>query len=171
MMKKVLFLLVAALFSMTAASAQIHYQGEVSLGAALGVGDNGLNKLDFETIHGVRINPYFFCGAGIGIQDYVDTAEDTGALTIPVFAHFKGYLLDNDITPFLSADLGYGIGAGNALSGLGGFYASPTVGCEVKLDNGMGLNFGIGYQAQMFSEEGYDSVTSSAFVFKIGFSF
>lgn len=170
-MKKLFILTAAAIFCVTAASAQIHYQGEVSLGAALGAGENGFNKLAFETVHGVRINPYLFCGVGVGLQDYVDTGEGVSALTIPVFANVKGYLLDRDVTPFLSVDLGYGIGAGNYFSGYGGFYASPTLGCQVKVCDRFGLNFGIGYQAQMFSEEGMDSITSSSFVFKVGFNF
>ena len=59
-------------------------------------------RIVFETVHGVRINPYLFAGVGLGINYfYKDIYFSNGwniyelgnsGTVLPVFANVKGYL-------------------------------------------------------------------------------
>ena len=84
----------------------------------------------FETIHGVEVGPYFFVGAGLGLQYYCGKlkefyylAEDAAeinetkpskrwnAVMLPIFADVKlMYPVNKDFTPFLNLGLGGTIG-------------------------------------------------------------
>lgn len=99
-------------------------------------GTNGYMRTELshpliETVHGVEIGPYFFIGAGIGLQYYYgklkefqyladDAAEvnETGkpsdrwnAIMLPIFANIKlMYPINNKVTPFLNFRLGGTVG-------------------------------------------------------------
>ena len=168
-MKK-LILLAAIMLAGTGVFAQ-KYQGEVLVGYALGVGDNGTDRLNIETVHGVRIGTHFFGGVGVGYHLYNEDGFDYGF--IPVFANLKGYLSDNKITPYLSLDLGYGIGTQDA-DGLDGFYISPALGVRFQLKGKSAITASLGYQSQTVSEGmgGYSvSASSGAIALKVGITF
>ena len=77
-MKKFLLLVVVAGSFAWSASAQ-RYQGDVNIGYGLGIGGYAVNRFHVETVHGARINPYLFAGAGIGLSYF-----DNGRAVIPI---------------------------------------------------------------------------------------
>ena len=102
------------------------YQGEVAFayGSAVSEGMQDLfPRIVFETVHGVRINPYLFAGVGLGINYfYKDIYFSNGwniyelgnsGTVLPVFANVKGYLpVSSKAALNLSWDLGAAIGVG-----------------------------------------------------------
>lgn len=89
-----------------------------------------LSRPLFETIHGVQIGPYFFVGAGLGLQYYcgklkelqelADSAAEINqrkpskrwnAVMLPIYANIKFmYPINNEFTPFLNLSLGGTVG-------------------------------------------------------------
>jgi len=86
---------------------------------------------------------------GLGLDFYHDLSESC-ELFIPITLNVKGHLPVNaNVTPFLSLDLGYGIGATEGVSGSGGFTWSPAVGIRYKK-----VKFELGYTSQRIQEYG-----------------
>lgn len=166
-MKKMFFMALALMCLSFAANAQnLKYQGEVSLGVSGGVGNFGINRIPIHTVHGVRLNPNFFVGAGIGVDIFTDNGES--GTVIPIFANAKGYYpLSHKVSLLAALDLGYGVGAGN-FSGIGGFYVYPQIGCSLNVSSRHALDFTVGYNSQSFSEKGV-SISSGAIGFKVAF--
>lgn len=144
-MQKSIFLAVVAMFAVSAAFAQVHYEGRAGVGYAAVVAQNGVNHLAVETVHGVRVNPYFFGGAGAGLNYY--TSERT--LNGHFYGNVRGYLLDKSVTPFLSMDMGYGL-----YDGGGGLYTSPALGVSWRAAKHCGFAFSAGLQTQGISKLG-----------------
>ncbi len=165
-MKK-LFLVAAALMCFGFAGAQnIKYQGEASLGFGAGVGTYNMNRVPIHTVHGVRLNDNFFVGGGLGVDIFSKDGES--ATIIPVFANAKGYLPVSDKVSLLAAlDLGYGIGTGD-FSKVGGLYAYPQIGCNLKIMHKYSFDFTFGYNSQSLSNDGV-SINLGAIGFKIAF--
>lgn len=138
-MQKRLFLLTILLAWAFAGFGQVKYQGQLGAGYAVDVGANGVNHLNFETVHGVRVNPYFFGGVGAGLNYY----SSEGTVNGHFYGNVRAYLLDKPVTPFLSMDLGYGLWSGG-----GGLYTSPGVGVNWQLAGGHALAFTTGLQTQ-----------------------
>ena len=166
----------------------IRYKGEVNLGYAITgknteweyemnveyngksdseSGDEGklqtvFSRPLFETIHGVEIGPYFFVGAGIGLQYYCGKlldfqmgdeqaasigiskpAKRWNAVMLPIFADIKFmYPLNNDFTPYI--DLGLG-GTVACTSALNFSYSEYDGESSQKLRGGFYCNFGVGF--------------------------
>ncbi len=114
------------------------YRGFVDFGGGVGVGDWGDGRVGFSTSHGYQFCPYFFLGAGVGLNYHAgwDVVE------IPIFAHLRSEFLDNAISPFLDVKIGYSPYDGT------GVYAEPSVGCRVGVTDKLGLSLGIGYEMQ-----------------------
>lgn len=124
------------------------YQGEVAFAFGLGVGELSdyisTNRLVFETVHGVRINPHLFAGLGVSINyfytqygyyydGYGDYTEESGGTVLPVFLNIKGYYPVSDkASLYASWDLGAAVGIGGYTNGGTEFYTSI----------GPGVNFG-----------------------------
>lgn len=122
------------------------YQGEVAFayGSAVSEGMQDLfPRIVFETVHGVRINPYLFAGVGLGINYfYKDIYFSNGwniyelgnsGTVLPVFANVKGYLpVSRKAALNLSWDLGAAIG-------IGGYFNEGT---EFYTSIGPGVTFG-----------------------------
>lgn len=110
----------------TAPNHRPRYQGEVGFGFGLGVGRItdafNTNRLSIETVHGVRVCPNFFAGAGLSYNlFYTDLplrdeygnphGTYTSAGIVPAFANFKGYCpLTEKLSLYLSLDLGAAFG-------------------------------------------------------------
>lgn len=125
------------------------YQGEVAFGFGLGVGEItdilNTNRLSFETVHGIRVCPYFFAGIGTGFNLFytdvpaVDENGDaygtyTSAGIMPAFANVKGYYpLTDKLSLFLSLDLG-------AAFGVSGYFKEKET--EFYTSVGPGISFG-----------------------------
>ncbi len=146
------------------------YQGEIAVGYGVGVGaaSNVINtdRIVLETVHGARINPYVFVGAGLGINyfyglldDYdLYQGNDDTATILPLFANIKGYYpLSKKTSLSLSLDLGAAIGIGGIASGTE-FYTS--IGPEVQVGK---LNLCIRFQ--------HMGTGLNAMLFRIGFIF
>ena len=137
-MKKILFFALFILSIMNvAAQNKMSYQGEVGIGYGFGMGDESINRLYVETIHGIRFNSHLFAGLGVGLASF----DDENA-TIPLFVDVKGYLTKGLIKPYLFANLGYGLGDKSGFYGAGGF------GIDVNISQKCGLYLNLGYQSQ-----------------------
>lgn len=171
----------------------VRYRGEVNVGYAI-TGANKKWKEDynyegtshyydydmktvlsrplFETVHGVEIGPYFFVGAGVGLQYFCGKMKDAGeeffgdesvtgstrwnALMLPIFADIKlMYPVNDKFTPFINLGLGGTIGLASSVNESnidytartkGGFYCDFGAGFRYKA-----LNFSLGMMHQTFA--------------------
>ncbi len=164
---------------------KVWYEGELNLGYGMG----GSLKYDgesedahfarpfIETVHGARITRYAFVGLGAGFQYAYDEEWEIGL--VPVFLNLKGYYpVTEHFAPYVSVDLGYGLGVlgtknyggEEGLDLKGGLYASYGIGLNYKR-----LNFGFGWQHQSmkFAYEGEsgDSFGANSFFLKVGLKF
>lgn len=162
-----------------------YYQGEIAVAYGLGVGlvSSVINtdRIAFETVHGARLCPYFFVGAGVAFNyfydmeipylnsrnDYFDFEdENESAGIIPVFVNTKGYYpISAKCSFYLSLDLGAAIPAtGLAKGGTTQFYTAV----------GPGINFGKGknHSRGDFSIRFQHMGTGlNAMLFRIGYGF
>lgn len=149
-MKKCLILLTLALLSWSTASAIYFdddgipqgYRGFADFTYTLGVGNMRANRFGIMTSHGYQIAPQFFAGVGVGFNYFYEGHEVYG---LPIFAHFRSDILENEITPFVDLRVGY------SLIDVKGAYINPSVGCRFELSDEIGLNVGIGYTMQQFN--------------------
>lgn len=149
-MKKILFLIASVMLSCMPASAIYFdddgipqgYRGFADFSYTLGVGDWGKkhDRVGIMTSHGCQIAPQFFAGLGVGFNYYFNGDDDVYSL--PVFAHFRSDILNNEITPYVDLRVGY------SFLDVKGFYINPAVGCRFELSDDIGLNVGIGYTMQ-----------------------
>ena len=121
---------------------QSGYKGIVELGYQIGAGDYSTDNYKLNIINGYRINPHFSLGFGTGLRYYLD--EYTAL--IPVFADFRVNFIDNNVSPYLSLDVGYSFDVMN-IEGAG-FLLNPTVGASVKISEESALIVGLGYEIQ-----------------------
>lgn len=150
------------------AQSPIKYQGETDLAYSVGVGTFAQNRVSFHFINGIKAGNYFSTGVGVGLDFYHQMSEDKGELVIPVFLNLKGYLpVSNKVNPYLSFDIGAGIGATEGISGASGLYLMPAIGVNVKDWNTI---FQFGYNVQRFSESGI-GINVNAIQFKFGILF
>ncbi len=171
-MKKIIVLLSAALMSATLSHAQtpVGYQGEVDAGYSLGTrqAPNGAN---LHVINGISVGNFFSAGVGVGVDYYYDGYGDDGEV-IPVFVNMKGYLpTGGRVRPFLSLDMGVGIGVGDALGGQSGVLYTPAVGCALTVgQSNQAILISVGYHVQQFAAYSA-SLNLNTVSFKIGFQF
>lgn len=136
------------------------YKGFVDLGYTLGVGDWGVDRVELSTSHGYQFNPYLYVGAGVGVNYYFD-AEVVG---LPIFAHVRGNILDNSISPYVDFRIGY-----SPLKDVQGLYMAPSVGCKIY-----SFNVSIGYVMQKAKYTYYyldGSENCGGFSIKVGYEF
>ena len=149
-MKNFLFvvaLIMATSMGINAQSAK--YQGEFDLSYSIGTGTFSTGRLNIHTIHGAKIGNHFSIGVGVGL-DYYHEFYEKGELIVPIFLNTKGYLpIGEKTSPYLSMDFGYGIGATDGVSGLGGLVWSPAIGIKHNK-----VKFQLGYTSQELSEYG-----------------
>lgn len=151
------------------------YQGEVAFAYGLGVGDasNVLNtdRILFETVHGVRVNPYLFVGMGLGfnyfyglLSDYGYEEDDDTMGVLPVFVDFKGYCpVSPKTSVYLAWDLGAAVGVSDLAEGTD-FYTSIGPGVSFGgSQGGVKGDFGIRFQHM---GEGLNAV-----LFRVGCTF
>ncbi len=168
-MKKILFLLTLGLLLLSGekAGAQVKakYRGEVEFGYSVGVGDFGsaASRVNFHTVQGVQLGEYFSAGLGLGLDLYHDLENE---LMLPIYLNMKGYIPVNEtVSPYLSLDIGAGVGVTEGVSSLSGLYLTPAVGVKVRK-----FKFQFGYSIQQLSEDGA-SLNLNAIQFKVGFVF
>ena len=122
-----------------------------------------------ETVHGVEIGPYFFVGAGIGLQYYCgklgdfqelanaaaevngdsDVSERWNALMLPIFANIKlMYPLHNGFTPFINLGLGGTVGCTSSIN-IDKAWGEES--CDRRLRGGFYCDFGAGFRYKMLN--------------------
>lgn len=165
-MKKFLLLVVFAL-TVCGANAQtpVKYHGEVDLGYSIGVGTFATDRINLHTIQGVQIGKYFSAGLGIGLDGYFIFDEGID-MSVPIYLNLKGYLpVSEKVSPFVSMDIGVGIGASEYMKGLSGLYCTPAVGIRAGKFKAQ-----LGYNIQRISEMGI-GVNAGAVQLKVGVMF
>ncbi len=115
------------------------YRGWVETGGAIGLGEYGSGVFSFSTSHGYQFNPYFFLGAGIG----VDCHFDWETVFMPIFANARAYFIDGKISPFMDVKIGY-----SPVDDSGLFYFTPSVGVSFGTSKKCAVNLSIGYNLQ-----------------------
>ena len=169
------------------------YKGFIDLGFSFGTSsnveignqsekyNNGDNRLEFSTSHGIFFNPYIFVGLGAGIHFYTGYNDDDGqyqsydeiAIAIPVFAHVRSHFIDKKVSPFIDIKLGYSVYE------ITGAYFSPTIGCRFAKGSRSAFWIGMGYSLQKAHEDIYyygrnkieTSFSFNAFSMKLGWDF
>ena len=131
------------------------YKGFIDFGYTIGAGDWGEDRIELSTSHGYQFSPYLFVGAGVAANYYFDSE----AFALPLFAHVRANILDNNISPYVDFKIGY------ALVDAEGLYMSPSVGCKIN-----SFNVGIGYVMQKVDTY-WGSENCGGISFKIGFEF
>ena len=149
-MKKIMLSIVLVVLSSSTAGAiyfdddgiQQGYRGFADFSYTLGVGDWGKDhdRIGIMTSHGYQIAPQFFAGVGAGFNYYFNGHDELCSL--PVFAHFRSDILNNEITPYIDLRVGY------SLIDVKGVYINPSIGCRFELTDDIGLNVCIGYTMQ-----------------------
>lgn len=142
------------------------YRGFADLSYTLGVGDWGKNhdRIGIMTSHGYQIAPQFFAGLGVGFNYYFNGHDELCSL--PVFAHIRSDILNNEITPFVELRVGY------SLIDVKGVYVNPSIGCRFELTDDIGLNVGVGYTMQQVEFVHYSEKKNCGGIdFKVGIDF
>lgn len=154
-----------------------HYQGDISAGYGLGVGDItkviNTDRIQVETVHGVRISPYAFLGLGVGLnyfynfdipESIIINCSDNGGV-VTAFANAKGYYpVSQGASIYLSLDLGGAFGVMNLMKHNKDMYAAVGPGISFgKPSNRQRADFGVRYQ--------YMGEDTGAVLFRIGFEF
>lgn len=159
MKTKLFFAALVAFLCLSTVSYSQEYHSEYSVGYSVGVGDWAIDRINVQTIQGLRFSDNLTAGIGIGL-DYYNDSEN---FMMPITINAKAYLPTSDnFAPFASLDLGYGIGITESISG---FTITPAVG--IKAGKFMAQ---IGYNSQKLSEDGI-SLNMGAFQMKIGLMF
>ena len=142
------------------------YRGFADLSYTLGVGDLGKNhdRIGIMTSHGYQIAPQFFAGLGVGFNYYFNGHDELCSL--PVFAHIRSDILNNEITPFVDLRVGY------SLIDVKGVYVNPSIGCRFELTDDIGLNVGVGYTMQQVELVQYSEKKNCGGIdFRVGIDF
>lgn len=83
----------------------------------------------------------------------------------------KGYLpVSGSVSPYLSFDIGGGVGLTEGVSGLVGMLCTPAIGCAFKTRGKGAFLVSVGYTRQQFSEFG-NSLNFNAVSVKLGYQF
>ena len=136
----------------------VGYKGFIDLGYTIGVGFWSIDRLELSTSHGYQFNPYLYVGGGVAANYYFD-AESFG---LPFFAHVRGNILNNKISPYVDFRIGY-----SPLEDVRGFYMAPSIGCKIY-----SFNVSLGYVVQKVTDDYYDiTVSCGGFSFKVGYEF
>lgn len=148
-MKNLLLLFIAAALFIGTAEAKIpvKYMGEVDAVLSVGVGNFATPRVGVHTIHGVRLGQYFSTGIGIGADFYTMDSE----VVMPLYLNLKGHLpTKRKATPFMSLDLGTGLGVSSSVAGFSGLYCTPAVGVKVRK-----FKVQLGYNIQQITDSGF----------------
>lgn len=161
-------------------SDKVGYKGFVDLGYSIGVGESykRVDRLEFSTSHGYQFNPYFYLGAGAGLNYF----HDAEIVSVPLFANPRLNLPTNGpVSPFIDLKIGYTVS-----EYVKGFYLAPSVGLRFDLKDNKALNFTVGYTMQKvrgtyyyyydsyygsYYDEYSSNVNAGAITLKLGFEF
>lgn len=109
----------------------------------------GWNSLGIETSHGYQLLDWLYLGGGVGVQVdflkslfYPSRKESPYTWAVPIFADFRIDLLNNSISPYFDARIGYNVLKSDYESGI---YLNPNIGCrfvvgKLPLNASIGMN-------------------------------
>lgn len=143
------------------------YRGWVETGGAIGLGSWGSGIFSFSTSHGYQFNPYFFLGAGMGVEYFFDYET----VVVPIFANARGYFMDRKTSPFIDVKIGY-----SPVGDIQGIYFSPSIGVSIGVSKKCAVSISIGYNMQQVELWDYGSPVYleeliHGLSFKAGFEF
>ena len=187
-MKRVSLFLSLLLLTVGFASAKgkVSYQGEVDLGYSFGVGKRASERVNIHTIQGIKVGKYFSTGIGTGFDFYYDF-DDSSEAIVPVYLNLKGYYpvsknvspskspvtptprptsqLKN-VSPFVSCDVGLGVGVTGDLDNDTGLTVAPAVGVVWGVFKAQ-----VGYNMQKVKNIDLGKLSMSSVQVKIGIMF
>ena len=111
------------------------YRGFFDVDGGFGVGHSGDGYIGFTTSHGFQTCPYFFIGAGLGVEYHVGWST----VFLPIFGNMHINFLNKRCSPFLDLKGGY-----SPIDGKGG-YMSAAFGVNYQFTPKVGINFSFGY--------------------------
>ena len=114
------------------------YRGFFDVDGGFGVGDYGDGYIGFTTSHGFQTCPYFYIGAGLGVEYHVGWET----VFLPIFGNMHINFLDKRCSPFMDIKGGY-----SPVDGKGG-YVSAAIGVNYQFTPKIGINFSFGYTMQ-----------------------
>jgi|GEM_PF-4950857 len=167
-MKNILFILPILLLPLLSSSQDLKdasdpgviYSFEFAFGAGVGNVriDNSILDANYERTYGLKfLSAYRFdSDLSVGASAMYDYFSDSGFLLLG--GDIRYFTNSADFSPFISANLGYGISIGNQNRD-GGFYYYPSAGVRIDIDKGMEVLLSLGYKRQYFVE--YSDITLS----------
>lgn len=167
-MKRVSLFLSLLLLTVGFASAKgkVSYQGEVDLGYSFGVGKRASERVNIHTIQGIKVGKYFSTGIGTGFDFYYDF-DDSSEAIVPVYLNLKGYYpVSKKVSPFVSCDVGLGVGVTGDLDNDTGLTVAPAVGVVWGVFKAQ-----VGYNMQKVKNIDLGKLSMSSVQVKIGIMF
>ena len=167
-MKRVSLFLSLLLLTVGFASAKgkVSYQGEVDLGYSFGVGKRASGRVNIHTIQGIKVGKYFSTGIGTGFDFYYDF-DDSSEAIVPVYLNLKGYYpVSKNVSPFVSCDVGLGVGVTGDLDNDTGLTVAPAVGVVWGVFKAQ-----LGYNMQKVKNIDLGKLSMSSVQVKIGIMF
>ena len=123
MIKKITFTLILLLSTLSISAQHLtqigasgpvypRYSGTFELGIAQTPNEDP--RIEFLPSFGVKLNPYFYIGGGVGLNTYTNTGVKDGSdlWTLPIYANLRAFLPTGTdwFTPFLDMKPGYALG-------------------------------------------------------------
>ena len=167
-MKRVSLFLSLLLLTVGFASAKgkVSYQGEVDLGYSFGVGKRASERVNIHTIQSIKVGKYFSTGIGTGFDFYYDF-DDSSEAIVPVYLNLKGYYpVSKNVSPFVSCDVGLGVGVTGDLDNDTGLTVAPAVGVVWGVFKAQ-----VGYNMQKVKNIDLGKLSMSSVQVKIGIMF
>lgn len=171
-----LFTVALAFFACTYVFAQSNFRdrhmaykgfADIGLGSAFCDGDNN-TSFNLTTSHGIQINPYFFVGAGIGVNVSSSSVTDGATVIAPIFGQVRANILNKSISPYVDFK------GGGSVGDFKGGYVEPSIGVSMPVTNKFAIDFAFVYTMYTHKEEYvgwvYD-VTERTTLHSIGFKF
>lgn len=146
------------------------YKGFVDFGYSIPVGSDSESsgRIEFTTSHGYQVNPYFYLGAGAGVNYYCEEGVDSWSF--PLFVNPRLTIpTPGSVSAFIDTKVGYTVG-----EDIEGFYLAPSLGTRIALTNRNAINLSMGYTLQKANYDYYGysgSLSINAITFKLGFEF
>lgn len=174
-MKRIIILLSAVVFSMTAIAQSTGYEKSIEINGGPAMNDNTKYSLGISMVNGYRIMPNLYAGVGVGFR-YTDAlfmhtwrsymqygslhfeSSDSyaGDYLLPIFARIQYNFTTTKVKPMILCDAGYTINVGSNEGNPVGFYWEPAFGVDISLEGNTSLYFQIGINMQSTHYDRYE---------------
>jgi hypothetical protein len=162
----------------------------------MGDSAHAFNRMELTITQGYQFSPSLFAGLGTGVHLYSDSVPlykivngklaDNSSLSyvFPIFVDLRYNFSNGKIRPYAALKAGYGIGLSKTFMNVQnesgvivsrkteykaemlGFYAAPTVGVKFMLGRALAFNLGVGYSAQLYTNEAFKPGTTDTKITK-----